>query len=476
MKEAMKMMQNQWKKQFCKGAAYKWRITGRHYANFTDLGRYVIDCDRHRNFNFERAREYINARLDLLGETGCTAFATRANNGDVLIGRNLDLLVSQMPCYITHVKYGKYDTLNFTYDEISSSAVRYRDLLRRGRIDAQMYNALPMLASDSMNECGLYMEYNMRDYEDQFICTGTNPDCLTRACTVSLPFLVTSNCATVDEAVQYMKNELDLYTMLDQSVASGWNLCCVIGDAVGNYGLIEIANNEIKYLPQQHGQGNYYVYPEFNSVSRNQSGYGRLQFGLERIDKIQNEQQMADLMKQVMWRNEILKIPYAYRDSQGHIHFCADPEHKIPSLDWRSDQVRLLPVNENGEYVDVDGFSPESRVVREYKRCYERYLAGDESPRNQAGYAKYKEYLDRCDLVWVQTNDHFEDLQAGLIKHYEEKGALRKYARFYAGDEDPLREDRTLFTTSLSISANCTQKRMTVMFWENPTTVMTYQW
>ena len=270
----------------------------------------------------------------------CSALAVKSRRGDVLIGRNLDLTIFQLPCYITHLKFGKYDTINFTYDELNKDTPRYGDLLLSGKINEDFYNALPMLATDSMNSEGLYLEYNMRECESQFICTGTNPEAKIRVCSISLPFLVTSNCASVGEALQYMREKLDIYTLADKTAASGWNLCFVIGDARGSYGLIEIANDEIRYLPYQHGQGNYYIYPEFNVTSRNQSGYGRLQFGLERIDRVQSEADMAILMEKIMWRNEILDIPYACRDNMGHIRFFADAEHKIPSLDWRSDNVK----------------------------------------------------------------------------------------------------------------------------------------
>lgn len=459
-----------------RGAEYYWKTTNRRYQNFTDLGNYVIDCDRHRNFDFDRARAYCDQYFDIRKRIGCTAFGTRAENGDVLIGRNLDLTVSQFPCYITHVKWGKYDTLNFTYDEIGDNRTKYGELLEAGAIDEDYYNALPMVASDSMNSAGLYIEYNMREYEKQFICLGTNPECDTRICTVSLPFVVTSNCATVKEALKFMRESLNLYTMVDRSIASGWNLCCMMGDATGEYGLLEIANDEIRFLPRQHGQGNYYIYPEYNCISRDQSGYGRLQFGLERIDQIQNDAQMMDLMKQAMWKNEILCIPYAYRDQYGHIHFCADPEHKIPSLDWRSDNVRKIPVNANGKYVDISKNTPEALLVREYKRCYDLYRAGDYSEKNQMGFERYQEYLNRSDLTWVQTNENFEDLQYGLMQYYEQNGTIEKLRRYYAGDEKPLRDDGEIMTTSLSFSVNCTQKRLTVRFWEKPHTVMKYQW
>ncbi len=459
-----------------KGAYYNWKIKNQKYYNFTDLGDYVIDCDRHYNFDFKKALQYANRRFDIDKYFACSALGTKTKSGDVLIGRNLDLTVSQFPCYITHVKYGKYDTLNFTYDEVSADAVRYDDLLKMGAIDDELYNALPLVATDSMNSMGLYIEYNMREFEKQFACFGTNPNAKIRLCSVCIPFMVTSFCATVDEAIRFLKEKLDIYTLLDESIASGWNLCLMIGDAKGNYGLIEIANDEIKYMPRQQGQGNYYIYPEFNSTSRDQSGYGRLQFGMERIDKIETQSQMANLMEEIMWRNEILHIPFAYRDKEGHIHFCKDREGKMPGLDWRSDNVKKIPVNENGKYVDIDDQTAEAILVRGYKACYDAYLAGDKSEKATEGFEKYSEYLGRSDLVWAQTNDNFEDLQRGLMKYYEENGTFEKLRQYYSGNEKPLRDHGNIMTTALSFSVNCTKKRLRVRFWEKPNTVMVYQW
>lgn len=462
-----------------KGATYDWEITGKKYAQFTDLGNYVIDCVPHKAFNFDSALAFANARYDKVTPSaggGCSALATKTDSGDVLIGRNLDLTVSQLPCYITHVKYGKYETINFTYDELGPQDLTYANVLAKGKIDDEYFNALPLLAADSMNSEGLYIEYNMRAYESDLICYGTNPDAKKRICTISLPFVITSNCATVEEAIKYMKEELDIYTLIDKTEASGWNLCFMIGDATGKYGLIEIANEEIKFLPQQHGQGNYYIYPAFNAISREQSGYGRLQFGLERIDQIQTEEDMAKMMECIMWRNEILNIPYACRDKNGNIKFYADAEHTIPSLDWRSDNVHLIPVNKFGRYVDVNDNTDEARLVRNLKKCYQKYMAGIDVEVNAAGAEGYKEYLDRCDLVWAHSDCNFEDLQKGLIEYYNETGIFDLLNKYYAGDEKPLRDNSFVWTTSLSFSVNCTQKRLNLKFWEHEKTVMHYQW
>ncbi len=466
-----------------KGATYKWDVTNKHYENFTDLGDYVIDVDEHTHFDFDRALEYSNKRYDKWSKLpggGCSALGTQAKNGDVLIGRNLDLTVSQFPCYITHVNPVdgfKYKTINFTYDELFLEGDKYKDLLKKGKIDEEYYNALPLLASDSFNEKGLYIEYNMRAFEEYMICSGTNPDCPNRICTISLPYVVAANCATVNEALDYIKNHISVYTLLDKSEASGWNLCFMIGDATGEYGLIEIARNEVMYLPYQHGQGNYYVTPKWNVLSEGQSGYGRLQFGIERIDQVQTEEDMAELMGKIMWRNEILNVEYAKRDEHGHVHFL-DKDGK-PSLDWRSDNVNLIPVNKEGKYVDIyaEDLTEEAKLVKSYKEATDRIKSniGDPLKEDIDKANKYNEYLSRNDLYWASDDNNFEELQKGLIDYYKHSGIVDKLNEYYKGNEKPLRDDSFVWTTALSISANCTQKRITVKFWEKPNTVLIWQ-
>lgn len=464
-----------------KGATYKWNIVNKHYENFTDLGDYVIDVDEHTNFDFQRALKYSNDRYDAWSKLpggGCSALGTQAKNGDVLIGRNLDLTISQFPCYVTHVKPVngfKYKTINFTYDELFTNGDQYKDLLQKGKILEEYYNALPLLASDSFNEKGLYIEYNMRAFEEYMICSGTNPHCENRICTISLPYVVAANCSTVKEAINYICNDINVYTMLDDSVASGWNLCFMIGDATGEYGLIEIARNEIMYLPYQHGQGNYYVTPKWNVLSQDQSGYGRLEYGIERIDQIQTEDDMAKIMEKIMWRNEILNIEYAKRDEDGHVLFL-DKDGE-PSLDWRSDNVKLIPVNKEGKYVDIyaEELTEEAKLVKEYKAGFDRVQAGNPAAGDTEKAELWQEYLNRSGLYWASDDANFEELQKGLIDYYKYTGIKDKLEEYYKGNETPLRDDSNIWTTALSISANCTQKRITAKFWEKANTVLVWQ-
>lgn len=470
-----------------KGATYKWEIENARYENFTDLGNYVIDVDTHTNFDFKRALAYSNARLDKWSELpsgGCTALGKRINSGDVVIGRNLDLPVSHYPCYITHVNPVdgfKYKNINFTYDRLLPEGDKYDDLKRKSGISEEYYNALPLLASDSFNEKGLYIQYNMRDYEEYMICSGTNPNLDNRICTVCVPFIVTASCATVKEAVNLIKNDLNVYTMLDKSVASGWNLCFMIGDATGEYGLIEIAHNEVMYLPFQQGQSNYYITPKWNVLSKNQTGYGRLQYGLERIDQVQYEEDMTKLIEKIMWRNEILDIEYATQDfdkdgNPGQVHFIDKDGN--PSLDWRSDNIRLIPVDDNGNVIDIYSDNPTHELagyVSKLKEAYNRVEAGSKDPDDLKDAEEYQYYLDNENVYWASDDRNFQKLQKGLMDYYKKTGIKEKLLQYIAGNEKPLRDHSEIWTTTLSITCNCTQKRLTARFWEHKNTIMIWQ-
>ncbi len=83
----------------------------------------------------------------------------------------------------------------------------------------------------------------------------------------------------------------------------------------------------------------------------------------------------------------------------------------------------------------------------------------------------------------MHDDDNFEAMKAvayaRLHIRYDAKGkfdpsAMSKYEKLLAfygvgreKDETPLRDDGTIWTTSLNIGVNCAQKEMKVRFWEN---------
>lgn len=439
-----------------------WNAKNTKYKNFTDLGNYIIDLDPHTSFDIDRAFKYVNNRYDH-GYNGkaCTACACLNKEGEVLIGRNLDLTISQLPCYISHVKYGKYETLNFTYDEMHTPFVFYKDLLNIGEVEEDYYNAIPLLATDSMNSEGLYIECNMRGKEDYYTNSGTNPG-KKRISLLAMAFLAASNCKTVKEVVEYF-NEFDLYTINDGFGASGWNLAFLAGDKTGEFGLIEVARNEVSYIPYQWGHGNYYITPRWIVMNKNGAGYGRFAEATRNLDKINNEEEMLKHMKHCMWCNELLYIDCAYRDENGHIHFVDDKGNQI--LDWRSDFEEKIPLDENGNVV-VD------RKMEEGYIAYAFY--GDTSRKDD--FLKLEEMVCRCTTEWVNNDNNFEKMQKYLFERFSNDGTIDKLKKYYAGDEDPLRNNAFIYTTALSIGVNCSKKHIFAKFWENEKLIYEYNW
>lgn len=78
-------------------------------------------------------------------------------------------------------------------------------------------------------------------------------------------------------------------------------------------------------------------------------------------------------------------------------------------------------------------------------------------------------------VQWASDDANFEELQKGLIDYYKHTGIKAKLEEYYKGNETPLRDDSNIWTTALSISANCTQKRITAKFWEKANTVLVWQ-
>ena len=117
--------------------------------------------------------------------------------------------------------------------------------------------------------------------------------------------------------------------------------------------MIEVARNEVSYIPYQWGHGNYYITPRWIVMNKNGAGYGRFAEATRNLDKINNEEEMLKHMKHCMWCNELLYIDCAYRDENGHIHFVDDILKNIflPS----SGKMRNLYMNITGinDYEEV---------------------------------------------------------------------------------------------------------------------------
>ena len=97
--------------------------------------------------------------------------------------------------------------------------------------------------------------------------------------------------------------------------------------------------------------------------------------------------------------------------------------------------------------------------------------------------AEYRRLKQNEDVRWLNNDYNFEALKAAAyaklhirrdkdgtfnpsaMSQYEKLLAFYGYGR--EKDEKPLRDDGTIWTTSLNVGVNCAKKEMKIRFWEN---------
>lgn len=247
---------------------------------------------------------------------GCSSVVTTLENGETIVGRNYDFYISNKPGFIVRTKEAnKYETIGIVY---YNEYIPDADVIRKKGLNILMYKLLPLFSLDVLNDQGLYVEVNMRYGEKDeagnsvFALTGTNPDSTQRACIAGLNTRICQNCATVKEAVEYVKG-LDLYG--PDSEDMNWNFCYLMADATGDYGVLEVADNKVSFLEKQQIQTNFYITKEFADKQELKSGVGRYAVLEENIENVSSEEEMLELMKSVSYAQSYMPeiCNYDYR-------------------------------------------------------------------------------------------------------------------------------------------------------------------
>ncbi len=530
-----------------------WDCETIEHAGFKDLGNYVIELPDYTDPDaLKRGIAAFNAMADH-GEMlsfGCTAMAKRNSKGEVVMGRNMDLDISQSPAYVYRSTFGKYK--NFCVAYAPNFYKNYAEIQQLDALDQNVQDMLLAIGCDCLNEKGLYIEMNLRERNDKLACFGLHsaqgektrddgtPWRELRACSVSIPQLVSQNCATVAEAVEYLKNSYDWYTVATPPGVNlgvnNSNMCFMIGDATGEYGLVEIAQDDVSYIPYQYGQANFYITPEWNAMDTFAVGHGRLAMVSQVIKSVETMEDAMTAMEKIMWRNETLWVGESHRVTDGtRLH----PYNQIrfednkgePQMDWRSDYIFMWPVMDDGrmivsievyeevkkaaaydpkvkQYVDEavatgrmvidDGtykFFANGQILSlvELYDKYSQYEASVDQEERRALKPYHDEYyrlLENHNRVWVHDDYNFEAMKAAayasLHIRYDMEGrfdptVMSKYEKlcaFYGmgveKDEKPLRDDGQIWTTSLNIGVNCAEKKIKVRFWENDGLIYEY--
>lgn len=232
----------------------------------------------------------------------------------------MDQSISHKCAYIVRTNAGKYRTFGLTYTHRDYSP-DYDEIKSKGFSD-EFYKVLPFMCDDVLNEAGLHIEINMRHGEywpngdDKFACQGTNPKSDQRVYMFELPRYIGENCATVEEAKEYVAG-LNVYSQNHY-----WNYCFIISDSEGHSSLLEFATNEVYWMDEENladytwleewyhpkaiAQANFYL-NEYAWYSQDiKSGEGRYIAMQEGIDGVNSRSDMYDLMRKVQYSNYYL--------------------------------------------------------------------------------------------------------------------------------------------------------------------------
>ena len=287
-----------------------------------EIYEYVYDAGEYTKLDYDNSSKFYAQQYDNWGG-GCSAIAKTLANGQTIVGRNMDLNISNKCAYVirTNVK-DCYPTIGLAYT-FRDFSPNYNEVKQKGGIGEDFHKILPFMCDDVLNSEGLYIEINMRNGEfwptgdAKFSCKGTNPDSNERVYMFEIPRYVGEHCATVDEAIEYI-NTLDVY-----SKEGYWNYCFLIADATGHYGVMEFANDSAIWHDYQPAQTNFYIDEELNSIEELKCGVGRYNLLMENIDSVNSEDDMFNLMNRVTY--------YQVYDVDN----C--------EFDWRSEDVGVLP-------------------------------------------------------------------------------------------------------------------------------------
>ena len=339
---------------------------------------HVMETGTYTALDYELAEEFFSRKMQLNG--GCTAIVKALENGDTIVGRNMDLSFSFRPAFIIRTKVpGCYETVGVSYTPFAGKS--YEEILRVGLTETE-YALLPFQCTDVMNSAGLYVEINMRNSETDengeltFQCKGTNPGAKHRVCSLSLVRYIGEHCGSVKDVKDYL-NTLDIYTPCTDEM--NWNFCFIVADSTGNRALIEIARDKISFLEGESAQANFYLTEEFAALQKMGAGYGRYAQVTGHINEVLSEEDMMKLMDSVAYTTMYFEdCAFDARTEavgvQPHwtSEYVTDPAHAEEIEAYLKHLRDTIPLK-SFEQLAADGNSWES-VFTEVANCNERTL------------------------------------------------------------------------------------------------------
>lgn len=276
---------------------------GQKSSTLREVDEYFYETPTYTSLDYEFANNYFAENNDNWGG-GCSAISAEIN-GKRLVGRNMDLNISNKCAYVVRTDIpGKYETfgLAYTFRDVSPD---YETLKETG-LGETFEKVLPFMCDDVVNSEGLHIEINMRHGEkdkngnDIFGVEHTNKNASERIYVFNLTQYIALNCKDLDEVREYLKNDIDVYSQKDY-----WNYSFVITDASGNSALLEFGNRQYYWVEKDENgvvaQTNFYVNKECNEKEDIKTGLGRYDTLMKEIKDVKNETELYELMKKVSY-------------------------------------------------------------------------------------------------------------------------------------------------------------------------------
>lgn len=353
---------------------FNWDHENREYEHFTDIGHYMLEIKDISVNDIDDVLASIAQSTDVFSGS-CSATAKKNDANEVLMSHSMDVEVSQKPGFITRITDGKYDTTLITYLGAGGKYSYTSEGLAALDEDVDYLKIFPFKATDALNEAGLYVALDMRpgDSEGGMDCPGTNPG-KKRASVLCAPSLVALNCATVKEAVDYLRNEIDWYTMSfvypESGITLSWNMGLLMGDATGEYGLVEFGRNGVYFTPYQNFQSNYYIHPMLAERATINHGHGRAAALLEGLVDVQTENDIYENQKRSRYHIQMYNpSPEYYSDAES-----------LADINVR----RKLPLDVQAEFYDEEIIH--TGDIDDNIAKLRAYQAGDERAMRDDGY------------------------------------------------------------------------------------------
>ena len=444
-----------------KGIKLGWEYDAVKHGNYTDLGNYVIDLGEFSSDDYENGLKIVNEKQDEWPKTACTAVVKKNNKGEVIVGRNQDMEVSNYPAYVSHLN-GKYKTLGFFYD--NKGPFTYEELKNGVDYPESRRLSAAVCCTDAFNEKGLYLQVNMRTALG-IKNSGTNPGGK-RIGEISVVSLAAMNCATVQEVLAFVKT-LDVFSMGEADSPLAWSYAFLAADAQGEYGIIEFAENKVFYTPYAPGHCNAFVALPLLTKDPFGAGYGRLEAAMRYLPKAEDEYDMIKAISYGGWSHELQDCRYSYLDDNGHSVFV--DEFGGPSIDYRTELTGNLAVDGDGNIIDEDA----EDVIAGFLGYY--------SAKAEEEYRKLKSTYNlslhiNCTKEFLLDDKNFEKVKAAYIQVREKSDSFNLLEKYFAGDEKGLRDKGDIFTTGMRFGVNCAKKHLKVIFFEKEDVNLECQW